>query len=320
LVSFQTPAVTLKDRLFTALRLTHPLRSADMLEALCTPANVQLTAWVLGLWLADGTAGKSDITQIQTQLSNLDRSHTAVVKRLVEWYDIFMFSQQGDVVMVLDDEGELVRIATDAARMDDGNRDHHEPIKIVQHPRVRMDERRTTSGNKIYSVLTGPVLKRVLQSYDDMFTAKCFPRSLLSENFDVRMALLTGMVDGDGCSYHESRKIAINAKERDFMNGLIHLVRGLGFKTGSVTHVSITRDSGETYWGWCICITGVDLPLIRTVLPYKQFDMSGRPIKDQRCDGFTIEQEDHGTYCSFQVDGNGRLLMDDFVVTHGMRV
>lgn len=57
-----------------------------------------------------------------------------------------------------------------------------------------------------------------------------------------------------------------------------------------------------------------------TCLPYKRAptaaDRGSVPQKDQRCDGFKIMQLSHDDYFGFTLDGNGRCLLVDFVVTY----
>jgi hypothetical protein len=209
----------------------------------------------------------------------------------------------------LDDDGDMA--------IADAGHDEEE-IAEADANIVRFDQF-STAGNAVYSVLMGPVLWKVLKHYN-CFYKKKFPHHLLAESREVRLKLLAGVVDGDGWCCHEKRYIEVAAKKRGFIDGLIHLARGLGFSTGKVgTKTCTVEETGKTYTGFRVFITGAELPIIPTVLMYKRFALAAvDPNKDQRCDGFSIKKVGHGKYFGFRLDGNGRCLLDDFVVTHNV--
>ena len=55
------------------------------------------------------------------------------------------------------------------------------------------------------------------------------------------------------------------------------------------------------------------------VLPYKRMQ-AYEPYKDPACDAFKVERVDHADYYGFVLDGNGRCLTSDFVVTHNSKL
>jgi dynein heavy chain len=126
------------------------------------------------------------------------------------------------------------------------------------------------------------------------------------------------VVDGDGRSDHTDRMIEVTAQEPRFIDGLVHLARGLGFSTGKSGEKTCVTEEGVTYSGFRVRIGGAQLDIVETVLPYQRFGKRGdsKSNTDHSCDGFTIEKVDHADYYGFTLDGNGRCLLGDFTVTH----
>jgi len=289
-----SPEVQRKARMYQPDIVTFPpLSSPRTLRSILSRAMNGLasreqtldTAWVIGMWLSHGVAGRSTVQQIKDDRNKPTNSHTAVVDRLVEWYASIM---------------SVDRAAAEG---------------IVKYHKT------TTAGNAAYGVRLGRVFRRVLETYK-IFYKKRFPHSLLTESKELRMALLAGIIDGDG--YYDSHHLyEVSAKKRGFIDGLIHLCRGLGFSTGTVGTTRCTsKDADEVYTGFRIRIGGPHLYTIATTLRYKRAPCAvGQargmdPQKDQRCDGFTVQKIAHADYFGFALNGNGRCLMDDFTVTH----
>jgi hypothetical protein len=270
---------------FQALTIEQRLSTqVDLIDrALVSKTELTLEiAWVLGMWLSDGHTRSPDITQIGDDIHNPDHSHQSVLDRLRRW-----------LRAVYPKESE----AFNAAR-------------IVPQGRL------TTSGNVSYVVHCGVVLRRLLEFYGILYD-KHLPLALLTQSAKVRRALLEGIIDGDG-HYHEGEGLyEIPAKERRFIDGVVHLARGLGFSTGNVGKTRCVNEEGAIFEGWRIAITGVDLPKLRPTLEYKRCPHTN-PNKDQRCDGFSVEEIGEGKYFGFMLDGNSRCLLADFVVTHNV--
>jgi hypothetical protein len=167
-----------------------------------------------------------------------------------------------------------------------------------------------------------PVLQKLIDAYrlhDDSH----FPLDLLRESKEVRMALLAGVIDGDGDYLEPSRVYSVRAKERRFIDGVIHLSRGLGFTTGAVSVTHATEADGTAYSCFSISISGVDLPTIPTELASKRDTTSDELRRDihcdHRCQGFDVHQIAHAAYFGLALDHNERCLLGDFVVTHNSK-
>jgi len=274
---------------FPPLQRRHTLRSvlsrAMGKDWTVTKDQTLETAWVIGLWLASGIVRSDHIAQTKSI-----RSHPGVGDRLVHWY--------ASVMGVGEAEAE---------------RSVH----------IRVSDKKTTSGHATSHIRLGPVFRRVLEKYN-MSQKKCFPHRLLTESREVRMAVLAGIIDGGGSdSTFNHHVYEVAAKERHFINALIHLCRGLGLITSQVSQARCEdEETGEvnTASAYRIAIGGSHLATIATTLQHKRVHTMDvgvmHPDSDEHCDGFSVQKIGDGDYFGFQLDGNGRCLMADFTVTH----
>ena len=264
---------------------------------------VKLVAWAIGVWLADGTTNQSNISQIKDCQQQPDHSHTPIVDQLKLVYQLLTGRPAGQ----------------DAVPPHEADSMDVEEEEVVNIGIVKFDKY-SSAGNAVYHILMGTVFRRILREYE-IIGSKKFPHALLSEDEHVRRAIFAGVIDGDGYACQEGKMYEVAAKDRIFIDGLVHLARGLGFSTGNIGKKSCTNEeTGQVYTGHRVLIGGADLwKDVHTVLAYKRMSQS-TPNKDQRYDGFTVEKIDHAAYYGFTLDGNGRCLMGDFVVTHNTKL
>lgn len=182
----------------------------------------------------------------------------------------------------------------------------------------------TQTTDSVCTVRCGPVLRSLLDSYG-LLNNRHIPLDLLRESREVRMALMAGVIDGKG--EVDDAGYALDAMDSSFVSsgGLSHLCRGLGFTVGDVCKSpEMTMTTSE---GLVLPIRGERLDLLETVLPGKRLPLS--PTKTSaiapsphsthtppHCDRFTVTRVDHSDYYGFKLDGDGRCLLSDFVVTH----
>jgi intron-binding protein aquarius len=160
-----------------------------------------------------------------------------------------------------------------------------------------------------YIAQFGEVFVRLLASYG-LLSNKHIPLDLLTESVEVRMQLLVGLIDGAGdLEPKTARAYEVSSQERPVMEGLAYLARSLGFRTGEII------EDTKTCAGYRLQISGREIHTIQTELPYKRAS-SCKELGIECCDSFTVTQVPHADYYGFQVDGNGRFLLADFVVTH----
>lgn len=307
----------------------------SVLGTVPSAAQVELTAWALGMWLTDGFAGRPIISQIKESntpnAAGEDVSHTAVVERLKTWRVHVAGEAAGedDVPPALDDGGFDVDDAVERALEGDEDVTMSQAVAAAEEMEdaaaaeevgrgmVGFDQY-SSAGNAVYKVNMGSKFGRILKEYG-LINDKRFPHRLLTEKKKVRMALLAGVIDGDGYASQASKCYEVAAKKRSFIDGLIHLARGLGFSTGKVGKKECeNEETGKKYIGWRVNISGSELFEVMTTLNYKRFAASGKPAWDQRADGFTVTKVEHRKYCGFTLDGDGRCLLGDFTVTHNV--
>jgi RecQ family ATP-dependent DNA helicase len=266
--------------------------------------QVEAVAWSIGMWLSDGTTGKPEISQIGDDVHHADRSHLPVIEKLKVCFESITGKSAGldrdaPLSMHSPEHWSSMLVRADA-----------DSFGIVRCDKI------STSDNLCFTIRMGVVFRDILRSYD-ILDKKQFPLDLLAEDQTLRMHLLAGMIDGDG--YRKSSKLfEVSAKKKQFIDGLVHLARGLGFSVGKVgTKTSTDKASGQSYSGFRVQIGGELLHTIPLTLSYKRIVQDGvHPNKDQRCDGFKVEKVEHADYYGFTLDGNGRCLLSDFVVTH----
>jgi hypothetical protein len=267
-VTFARPLLSLQVQLGLAA-------GASVLD---TDALALSTAWVIGMWIADGTTNHSQITQIGADAVNPLRGHQPVIDALLQWCRAVYPHE------------------TEAA------------IKARQR-QVAV----SSSGNPVYTVTMGPVLIALLRAYG-IYDKKSVPLDLVRETVAIRKALLEGLIDGDGSFYAKDNEYTLPCKERKTIDIYVQLARSLGFTTGKVSVNTVTNEAGDQFQGHCIRIGGA-LASLAPVLAYKRCT-GMNPQRDPACDGFKIEEVGEAEFYGFTVEGSGRLLMDDFVVSH----
>ena len=276
---------------------------AGRLEAvLGRPAStvlVEETAWVLGMWLTDGSARDPAVWQIGLDRNQPDHSHTPVIVALEQWYRAVTGEQ---IASGLTAEGR----AADCA----GQR------VITRVHRV------SSAGHAVFRVsLRGKVLGGLLEAYG-LWNGQHFPLSLLADSVEVRRALLTGLIDGDGCLSERGRRYDIRMKEREFAVGLTSLARSLGFTVGTMTPTTGVTEAGDEYHAWQVSVAGEELSQLQPKLPYKRCQRdedSGRKRRDDgRASTFSLTKVEHRDYYGFALDGNARFLLADYRVAHNV--
>ena len=147
----------------------------------------------------------------------------------------------------------------------------------------------------------------------NLINNKHIPLVYMMNSREVRLRLLAGIVDSDGCN--NGNTLEILQKPDRMADDIEYLCFSLGLM---VTRQKITRTcafNGVVGVYNLMHIYGESLVEIPTILPRKQFT---ERISNHRvtCNKFSIEPLGPGEYAGFTLDGNGRFLLDDFTVTH----
>jgi intein/homing endonuclease len=132
------------------------------------------------------------------------------------------------------------------------------------------------------------------------------PHSYLTASRKDRLELLAGLLDTDGHLHNGSYEIT--QKEKGYAEGVCFLARSVGMRA----LISPKEVGGTTYWRVSISGETSTIPLR---IPRKQAAPRRQKIVATRT-GFKVEAEGNGYYYGFELDGDGRFLLGDFIVTH----
>jgi len=152
--------------------------------------------------------------------------------------------------------------------------------------------------------------------YYNLINNKHIPKDYLVNSLDYRLQLLAGIVDTDGSLFEGGFEII--SKYANLAKEIQFLARSCGFYVSELKEkfVTIRGKKCGPYYRMNIC---GDIDKIPVKIPRKK-PKPRRQIKDPLVSGFTAESVGIGEYYGFQIDGNGRFLLDDFTVTHNTTV
>ena len=145
------------------------------------------------------------------------------------------------------------------------------------------------------------------------------PLDLLCESHEVRTALLSGVIDGEGqrADQHDASSCKLSFKSRHLVEGLVHLARSLGVRTGAVTETKRT-DEELCAIDHTFCVS-IDATVSQTSIASKPSTTAPAAAQQQHCDTFKVSKIGHGEYFGFTLNGDGRCLLDDFTVSHNVQ-
>lgn len=132
---------------------------------------------------------------------------------------------------------------------------------------------------------------------------------------EVRMKLLAGLIDSDG--YQGNNCIEITQKNKRLADDIEYLAFSLGFMVTRVECEKGCEYKGEMRYGIYqrMNIFGEGLEEIPVILERKK--CYKRQInKRATCLRFEVIPQGKGIYCGFELTGDGRYLLADFLVTH----
>lgn len=145
----------------------------------------------------------------------------------------------------------------------------------------------------------------------DMLNNKHIPDIYKINSRENRLKLLAGLMDSSGYIYQGHIEIIHNNKR--LSDDIEYLAFSLGFMVTKMTCECHEETSHTIYQR--VTIFGGGLEEIPVILPRKRFLL--REIKKRAtCLRFEIKPIGKGIYCGFELDGDGRFLLGDFLVTH----
>ena len=132
-----------------------------------------------------------------------------------------------------------------------------------------------------------------------------------------QLKILAGLIDSDGYFHNGTFEFTQSIEHERLIDDVIYLCRSLGFacykniKKTSWIHKGI-KNYGNAFR---IIISGNNIEEIPTLCPRKKA-LPRKQIKDVLVSGIKITKLENSEYYGFQLDGNHRYLMGNFIVTH----
>ena len=234
--------------------------------------DVPIEPYLLGLWLGDGTRGKSEITNIEPEIHAYCES--VATKYGVE------YKRQWST----NDCPKAVFSGRPGQKGQPGqyHRGNPQPLLAVFNSCVIDGEKR-------------------------------IPRDYLANTADARLELLAGLIDTDG---HLDRCgiLNISTKWAGLRDDLLFLARSLGFAAYSHLATTTIKSIGFSGQYHVITISG-HIDRVPVKVPRKKA-APRKQVKDVLRTGFRVEDAGIGEFFGFELEGDGRFLLDDFTITH----
>jgi replicative DNA helicase len=167
--------------------------------------------------------------------------------------------------------------------------------------------------NPIRNSRSGHSLKSVLRSVG-VLNNKHIPQAYLVNSTQNRLQLLAGLIDSDGHYLIQSNGYEITQKNESLTRQIKFLCDSLGFRTSFTAKKASIKSIGFETTVYRLRIYGnvecIPVKLSRKIaFPWKS------PVNWQ-VTGITVEPDIVDDYYGFELDGNGRFLLEDMTVTH----
>ena len=141
---------------------------------------------------------------------------------------------------------------------------------------------------------------------------KHIPKNFLINSRENRLKLLAGLIDSDGYAGGKARSsgLGFSNKNKALFDDFVFLCRSLGLSVG--TAIKHNKKYNKDYF--VACVSG-DCSVVPCLL-YRKKRTTRKINKDALVTGFDVVPIGMGDYYGFQISGNGRYLLRDFIVTH----
>lgn len=300
---------------------------------------VQMDPYILGLWIGDGNANGAgiagkDFEVITAYATWLDTIGCELVHdKNPEGHECSHFSVRNKF-------GKLKKYRTAI-----GDHDHSKESCVgcqtsnydLEICNWKLDKLTLQDGDKERYIGTSSngQLRKELNAHAQylkslgLYENKHIPSCYIYNSKEVRLQLLAGIIDTDGSVKYQGDKpkvlqcieISQSARLRgQIINDLYIIAKSLGFKANiGLNGRNVRTKKGEDATMMSLTITGNDLHTIPMRVKRKQISPYSRQ-KNVYAYGFTIQSTGIGPFNGWEVDGNHRFLLKDYVITHNSRL
>jgi hypothetical protein len=163
---------------------------------------------------------------------------------------------------------------------------------------------------------------------NNLFRNKHIPISYMTNDKHTRLQLLAGFIDTDGTiKYNHTNKPLIeisqsNRLHSDMIYSLQFVAKSLGYATSVYHHrINDKTSKNEDMSLLTLRISGNTIDEIPTRIHRKKIVMTGvRETLTPHYRSFTVTPVGKGQFYGWQIDGNERFLLGNFMVTHNSRL
>ena len=261
--------------------------------------NIILDPYILGSWLGDGYSDGSGI-------SGNDKE---VIHKWISWAD----ENDAEIIHSNPYRFSVRRKGSGYKRGAVGSEADCPACKKVKSDIC--DEKREYQKVKKKLNATNP-LKEQLSKYK-LLHNKHIPFEYLTSTKDIRLQLLAGLIDTDGCVSNYGKRVVIIQVNKKLSDQICILARSLGLVVSvsirkrnniSVPNCALRKNYNDQYH---INISGTNLSEIPTKIKRKKC-INNRPNKDYFKTGIEVSFKEHGKYYGIRVDQNNEFILADF--------
>jgi ATP-dependent exoDNAse (exonuclease V) alpha subunit len=155
---------------------------------------------------------------------------------------------------------------------------------------------------------------RTLLNQYGLYKNKHIPKDYLINSREIRLNLLGGLIDSDG--YYRNGTFEITQKNKRLAYNIYDLALSLGFRVSICEKMAKLKREGKSDYNclvYRLCISG-NCDQIPTLIKRKRGIC--KPNKNHLHSGFELINKGVGEYYGFELDGNKRFVLGNFVVTH----
>jgi DNA gyrase/topoisomerase IV subunit B len=294
--------------------------------------EVPIEPYILGCWLGDGNSDGSGITSIDNEVLEsfvlyLDTIGCEMVHHKAKdnhdnYHFTFRKKNNGFLTSIGDENHSSETCigcsnSTKKYKICDFKFTKSKDIDVKLSSGVASNGMRRTDMNPWKELLKQNIL----------FNNKHIPQQYILNSKEVRLQLLAGFIDTDGCiKYNKNSKlprVEISQSKRlrhHIIESLQTIANSLGYRTTISYGIHADKtNKGEDKTISILTIWGDNIYEIPTRVSRKKMDKAPR-MKDAYNIRFTIEDLGKSAFNGWSVDGNERFLLGDYTITHNSRI